>query len=59
MTRRQATQSLVQFLTVTVGNLVALGGFPTPEQAYMAVLVGVAGALAIWGASKANVGGGS
>lgn len=56
MARRQIFQSVVQFATVTVGNLITIGGFPTPEQAYMAVLVGLGGALAIWGASKAKVG---
>lgn len=57
MGKRQLFQSIVQFLTVLVGSLIAIGGFPTGEQLYMAVLVGLAGALAIFAASKAPVGG--
>lgn len=54
--QRQLFQSFIQFLTVAVGSLVAVGHLPTVEQAYMAVLVGLAGALSIWAASKAPVG---
>lgn len=55
---RQLFQSFIQFLTVAVGHLIAIGGLPTGEQAYMAILVGVGGALTIFGVSKVGKEGG-
>ncbi len=59
---RQATQSLLQFLTVLVAQLMALatrtGGPPTSlADLYLPVLIALAAALAIYGGAQLPIGG--
>lgn len=57
MYTRQVVQTTIQFLTLFVGSLIAVGGYPEMEQLYMSFLTALAGALALFGGSKINVGG--